>query len=285
MAAARGLGGPPAGGPRRPGLGMLDGLRRHDRAAAVAALVLLVVIGVILLLIPRSRSAPRPRSAAAAGPGSHHQARHGSRGAAAKSSAAPARGTSPASTPVVTLTPDRAVAFGPGGPAHGDDPHDASLAIDGRPATAWQTDWYTTSQFGNLQRGTGLLLDMGHPVSITTAAVTLGSAAGADFQLRAGSAAALPALRPVATAANASGIVRLRLGHPVQARYVLVWFTRLPPDPPAPTGRRSTTSGCAGTVSLPSAGALAPQLVPRSYCADIVRRLRTRARSVTRSLS
>jgi hypothetical protein len=104
------------------------------------------------------------------------------------------------------------------------------MAIDHHPATAWITSWYATSHFGNLQSGTGLMLDMGHPVTITVAHVILGSAPGADLQLRVGNTAALRALKPVATAANASGKIQLQPARPVLARYVLVWFTRLPPD-------------------------------------------------------
>jgi hypothetical protein len=35
----------------------------------------------------------------------------------------------------------------------------------------------------------------------------------------------------VASAASAGGRVRLRLATPAHGRYVLIWFTRLPPDP------------------------------------------------------
>jgi hypothetical protein len=72
---------------------------------------------------------------------------------------------------------------------------------------------------------------MGHRVTITGARITLGHMAGADLQLRVGGSAALTRLRPVADAANASGPVRLQPARPVRARYVLIWFTRLPPDP------------------------------------------------------
>jgi hypothetical protein len=34
----------------------------------------------------------------------------------------------------------------------------------------------------------------------------------------------------VASAANAGGAVRLRPGAPVHVRYLLIWFTKLPPD-------------------------------------------------------
>jgi Helix-turn-helix domain len=136
----------------------------------------------------------------------------------------------PATVPRVTpLTPVSATAFGPGGTAQGDDPQGAPLAIAGNPATPWRTDWYSTARFGNLQTGTGLLLDMGRPVTITTAQITLGSIPGADIELRAGN---IPAdLHTVAHAANAGGVVQLRPAEPVRGRYLLIWFTLLPPDP------------------------------------------------------
>jgi hypothetical protein len=123
------------------------------------------------------------------------------------------------------------VAFGPGGPAHGDNPQNAALAIDRRPRTAWQTDWYATSHFGNLKAGTGLLLAMGHRVTITSARITLGARPGTDLQLRVGDSASLAGTRPVASAANAHGTIRLQPARPVHARYVLIWFTQLPLDP------------------------------------------------------
>ena len=136
----------------------------------------------------------------------------------------------PAVAPPRTLTPASAVAFGASG-GQGDHSDLASQAIDGNPATAWRTDWYATARFGNLYPGTGLLVDMGRPVTITAAAITLGRAPGASLQLRVGAAPALAGLRPVARAAGAAGVVHLRLTRPAHGRYVLLWFTRLPPGP------------------------------------------------------
>jgi transcriptional regulator with XRE-family HTH domain len=116
-------------------------------------------------------------------------------------------------------------------PGQGDNPQTAPPAIDGSPPTAWRTDWYTTAQFGNLYAGTGLLLDMGRPVTVTAARVTLGSAPGAGLQLRVGAAPVLADLPPVAHAADAGGVVRLQPASPAHGRYVLLWFTMLPPDP------------------------------------------------------
>jgi hypothetical protein len=136
---------------------------------------------------------------------------------------------SPSAPPApLGLRPVRAAAFGSRG--HGDDPQGASAAIDHNPASRWQTDWYTTPYFGNLYSGTGLLLDMGKPVTITGARIILGRMRGTSFQLRVGAAPALTALRPVATASDAGGVVQLQASRPAPGRYVLIWFTRLPPD-------------------------------------------------------
>lgn len=132
--------------------------------------------------------------------------------------------------PVVTITPVRAAAFGPAGETAGDNPQLAHLAIDASTATSWHTDWYTTAAFGNLQDATGLLLDLGHPATVAQADITLGSAAGADLQLRTGNVPRLASLRPVARVTDLGGAVRLRLSKPAHARYLLIWFTRLPPD-------------------------------------------------------
>lgn len=128
------------------------------------------------------------------------------------------------------LTPAGASAFGPAGPGSGDDAQSASMAIDASTATAWTTDWYRTAHFGGLQPGTGLLIDMGHPMTITSARIILGSARGADLQLRTGRAPALAKMRLQASMNDASGTVQLNLTRPHPARYLLIWFTQLPPD-------------------------------------------------------
>ena len=145
--------------------------------------------------------------------------------------------SSPAATPsaspvavVQALTPASVTAFGPAGTADGDDPQRASLAISGQPATPWYSDWYTTSDFGHLQAGTGLLVDMGRTVTISAVRLALGGQAGATLQLRAGGRPVLADLHTVATSAGAGRIVEFSLTSPAHARYLLVWFTKLPPD-------------------------------------------------------
>ena len=219
--------------------------RRRSRAMAAGA----VTIGLALLVVAgfagyRLLAGPAQARPAAAGGGgvTPHQAGRGTAGpaspagpataasAAPTSSAAPtaSQGPVPATHPARALTPVGAAADGPGG---GDNPQLAYRAIDGSHATAWRTDWYTTARFGNLYPGTGLRLDMGHPVTVTGAAISLGRAAGAALQVRVGAARGLAQLQPAARAAGAAGVLRLRFSRPAHGRYVLLWFTRLPTDP------------------------------------------------------
>ena len=120
--------------------------------------------------------------------------------------------------------------FGASGAGQGDNSDLARLAIDANPATAWHTDWHTSAHFGNLYPGTGLLVDMGRPVTITAARITLGNRHGDGLELRVGAAPALAGLPPAAQVANAGSVIRLRLPTPAHGWYVLIWFTSLPPD-------------------------------------------------------
>jgi hypothetical protein len=152
---------------------------------------------------------------------------------AVQSSPPPTPTSTPSPSPKPTprtrlLTPAGAQALGFSGT--GDDSANAHLAIDGNPGTAWRTDWYTSAAFGNLYPGTGLLVDMGRPVTITGARIRFGPARGGSFQLRVGRRPSLASLRPVAHGIPA-GVARLRLASPAHGRYVLIWFTSLPVDP------------------------------------------------------
>jgi hypothetical protein len=141
----------------------------------------------------------------------------------------PSLTTTPSGSPVAVqaLTPASVAAFGPGG---GDDPRQAGSAVRGNPATPWRTDWYTTPYFGDLYPGTGLLLDMGRTVTISSVRLALGSARGAVVQVRVGGRPVLADLHTVATSAGPGGTVDLSLASPTHARYLLIWFTKLPPD-------------------------------------------------------
>ncbi|MFY9773223.1 MAG: serine/threonine protein kinase, partial [Trebonia sp.] len=124
-----------------------------------------------------------------------------------------------------------AAGFGPGGLADGDNSRVASNAITRGAPGPWQSQWYATAQFGNLKQGTGLILDLGRTATITSVRIDLASYQGANLQLRVGDTdGALSSLRVAAAADDVGGTVRLHLRSPQQARYVLIWFTLLPPN-------------------------------------------------------
>jgi transcriptional regulator with XRE-family HTH domain len=219
-------------------LGRTAGQRKLNWTVVLAGgLALVLALGLVGYHLasgagPPAGSAPGAARVAASGHASHGVAASpGAARAAAPASRAATAPAAPPAVPVAALAPASATAFGLPGPGQGDNPQTAAAAIDGSRATAWRTDWYTTALFGNLYPGTGLLLDMGHPVTVTAARITLGRAHGADLQLRVGGTPALADMAPAARADGAGGVVRLRLASPAHGRYVLLWFTRLPPDP------------------------------------------------------
>ena len=63
----------------------------------------------------------------------------------------------------------------------------ANLAIDGNPSTSWNTQFYIGNPvFGGTKTGTGLILDMGKPVRLSSVRVTFGPIPGADVQIKLG---------------------------------------------------------------------------------------------------
>lgn len=219
---------PPPAAPPPPG--------RRRRGWLVPVIMLCGLVGIVFVAYRLTGTDGSQRPDAAASPSHHaaapaHVPSHRSRPRPSHP-AAPSQSTpppAPASVPVTQVTPVSAAAFGPNGTSDGDNPQSASLALSGDPATPWHSDWYTTPRFGNLQTGTGLLLDLGRTVTATKVTIQLGSTSGADLQVSAGTSPA--DLHVAANAADAGSTVALRLAaHPL-VRYVLVWFTLLPPDP------------------------------------------------------
>lgn len=136
------------------------------------------------------------------------------------------------SSPAPSLTPralavSAIAAFGPEGMSDGDNPGGASRALDDG-AQPWYSSWYLTAEFGNLQKGTGLLLDMGKTVTVSSVQLKLGGQPGAAVQVRVGNTAVLGDMFIVSTATDIGGTVRLPTEVAATGRYVLIWFTALP---------------------------------------------------------
>jgi putative peptide zinc metalloprotease protein len=117
----------------------------------------------------------------------------------------------------------------------GDENNDlARYAIDGNPATAWQTQYYYNPVFSGLKTGTGLILDMGRPVRLRSVTVTFGPAPGANVAIEVGNhntraASTLSTFTTVAKAQDVGGTYTFTCTGAAQGRYVLIWFTKLPP--------------------------------------------------------
>lgn len=198
----------------------LQGTRRLPvRRGVLILIVLAVVAGLAYLLAAPGGTPARARS--------HHPPARPPQHSAAPPSAAASSAPSPTPTALPIAS---AVAFGPAGPSQGDNPSEATLAVDGSTSTAWHTDWYAAANLNGTQPGTGLLLDMGAPVTISAVQLLLGPEPGGTVQLLTGNTPSLAGLPVVAQATNPGGTLSLQPTRPVTARYVLVWFTTLPPN-------------------------------------------------------
>jgi len=84
------------------------------------------------------------------------------------------------------LTPASVAAFGPGGIADGENSLYAALAVGGHPANPWYSYVSDTPVAPGPTPGTGLLLDMGRTVTVTSVRVAMNGDRGGALQLRAG---------------------------------------------------------------------------------------------------
>jgi hypothetical protein len=152
------------------------------------------------------------------------------------------------------LEPVSVSAFGPTGTGSGDNPSTASAAIDASVTTAWRTQWYASAAFGNLKAGTCLLVDMGRPVKISSVRILIDSTTGADLTVYTGAEPVLADDQVQASAQDVGGNVRLKLSDPHRARYLVIWFTQLPPDSTGTFQEGVYTIKVKGTIGARSAG-------------------------------
>jgi hypothetical protein len=195
----------------------------RSRTIAIVAVVVVVAVALVVFAVTSLHHGGTKTPPTA----SHHTS-------APKTSAAAA-----------TLTPVGAAAFE-------DNPADANMAIDNNPSTAWQTFQYIGNPvFGGLQQGSGLILNMGHSVKLSSLKVTFQSTPGADVQIKIGNpsnpsppqgnqadvsqAESIAASMPtVAQQSNVSGTVTFNINSSDSGQYVLIWFTKLAPMPAHP---------------------------------------------------
>lgn len=191
---------------------------RRTRTVAIVALTLVVMAGIV------AATSPLWHKHSAGAPVAHSHAAH------------------KPSTSVTVLKPVAASGYDPLTSASNDPYNEnsqlAKFAIDGNPGSAWDSQQYDSATFGNLKAGSGLILDFGRQIRLSSITIAFGSTPGADVQIRVGntdarSAAALASMTTVDKATSAGGSQTFTATRAATGRYVLIWFTRLPPDPSA----------------------------------------------------
>jgi serine/threonine protein kinase len=168
------------------------------------------------------------------------------KGTASSSSSQPpsASASAPPSSVDTVLTPAGVSTFNAYKPDNNEDSEKAPLAIDGKPDTAWSTQWYGSANLGGLKPGTGLLLDMGKQVKLSQVEVLFGAGStSADIYLgnsNTVSVASFGTFTKVGSATSVSGDYKYPVSSSATGRYVLIWLTGLPPALPnsgAPAGK------------------------------------------------
>ncbi|AKN15707.1 hypothetical protein MHAE_08363 [Mycobacterium haemophilum DSM 44634] len=127
------------------------------------------------------------------------------------------------------VKPTKATVFSPDGEA--DNPGDAGLAIDGNPATSWQTDIYSDAvPFPGFKNGVGLMLQLPKPTVIGAVTIDVAST-GTKVEIR---SAATPTPAKLADTAVLTPATALKPGHNVikvnpgsPTSNLLVWISTL----------------------------------------------------------
>ncbi|WP_326698654.1 serine/threonine protein kinase [Streptomyces sp. NBC_01754] len=108
-------------------------------------------------------------------------------------------------------------------------PDSLKNAYDGDTGSYWPTDGYYTADFGKLKEGVGVVLDLGEVQRVSKVDVSfLGGET--SVELRTTDSSSIPQMPGgFTTVARGTGTkVSLTADKPVQARYLLVWLTKLP---------------------------------------------------------
>ena len=205
--------------------------REHNRSPvpwiAAICLVVLAIFGWGIYNVAHvGRHSSETAAQAAYGRTASPQAKSSGHAQTSPAANSPSPASSPTTAaPLQTIKPVKATAYGPNG-ITGDNPQAAYEAIDASGTTRWRSDWYSTPAFGNTQSGTGLLLDLGKTATVDAATIVVGTP-GATIELKAGNDPSHLQLIGHAKNAAATAVIN---PEEISARYILVWFTQLPPD-------------------------------------------------------
>jgi hypothetical protein len=144
--------------------------------------------------------------------------------------------TSPAAAASVVLKPTAGgiTTFDPYGSGD-ENTQIVQQALAGNASDPWHTSYYFNySRFGNLKPGTGLILDMGKSVSLSSVTINFGATCCTAFEVMLGNSNAqatstLKTFSTVATSTQGQGSTTVPTTSKATGRYVLIWLTNLPP--------------------------------------------------------
>ncbi|MFD4256969.1 protein kinase family protein [Streptomyces sp. NPDC058534] len=109
-------------------------------------------------------------------------------------------------------------------------PSDVGNVYDGAPDTYWQTDYYRSADFGRLKSGLGVVLDLGKVKQVGKVTVSFVGSTSVELRTAGTDTTEPQSLDGYTKSAEGTGTtVTLKPGEPLQARYLLVWLTQLPP--------------------------------------------------------
>ncbi|GLZ09018.1 serine/threonine protein kinase [Actinomadura sp. NBRC 104412] len=103
------------------------------------------------------------------------------------------------------------------------------LVTDGDTRREWETQTYADVNFGNLAKGLGVLLDMGRPVQVSSVKVNVPEGGG-TLQVKIGDGQSPGSLTSAGREVTTPGETTITTTGRSSGRYVLVWFTKLPPS-------------------------------------------------------
>lgn len=141
------------------------------------------------------------------------------------SASTPSASSSRSSAPAgVAIAPASVTSFDPQG--DGNEHNElAKRAIDGNPDTTWVTHIYQTDTFGGIQKGTGLLLDLGASKQVGSVSINV-VGNPTTIQVFVTDSKSISGATPLGTLTNGSGEQTVR-GTSRTGRYVILWITQL----------------------------------------------------------
>ena len=142
------------------------------------------------------------------------------------------RSSSPAAVAAAALIkPVSASVYNPLGQTGDDDPAEAQNALGS--LAGWHTSYYFTPGFGNLKKGTGLIIDLGKQVRLSQVMVQFGTTCCTHVDIEIGnsntvSQATLNSFTVEQSSTTAAGNTTFSVAKPATGRYLLIWITNLP---------------------------------------------------------